>query len=124
MIDFNENGGYSLSYKDSEGNLHSEIGGGVKFDQKGNEIPVTDEELLKEMFSPNVVYEDGKAILYYYNQVENDYYKNSLDITDLFEDDVCYITLTQDGKPLYITVKYQKGLATSPNRYLSPWEFN
>lgn len=124
VIDFNENGEYTLSYKDPNGNLYSETGGGIKFDQNGNEIPVTDEELLREMFSPNVDYEDGKAILYYYNQVEDDYYKNSLDITDLFVDDACYITLMQNGKPLYITVKYQKGLATSPNRYLSPEEFN
>ena len=72
----------------------------------------------------NVVYEDGKAILYYYNQVDDNYYKHSLDITDLFEDGVCYITLTQDGKPLYITVKYQNGLSISPYKYLSPREFN
>lgn len=124
IIEFDGNGKYALSYKDSEGNLYSQTGGGVKFNEYGTEVPATEEELLKEMFAPNAVYEDGKAILYYYNQVDDNYYKNSLDITDLFEDGVCYITLTQDGKPLYITVKYQKGLATSTNRYLSPWEFN
>ena len=124
VIEFDGNGEYALSYKDSKGNLYSQTGGGVKFNEDGTEVPATEEELLKEMFAPNVVYEDGKAILYYYNHVEDNYYKHSLDITDLFEDDVCYITLTQDGKPLYITVKYQKGLATSPYKYLSPWEFN
>lgn len=124
VIEFNGSGEYTLSYKDSEGNLYSESGGGVKFDQEGNEIPVTDEELLEEIYAPNVVYEDEKAILYYYNQIADNYFRHELDITDLFVDDVCYITLTQNGKPLYITVKYQNGLATSPNRYLSPQEFN
>jgi len=124
VIEFNGAGEYALSYKDSDGNLYSETGGGVKFDKDGNEIPATEEELLRQMFYPDVEYEDGKAILYYYNQVEGNYYKHSLDITDLFVDDVCYITLTQEGKPMYITVKYQKGLATNTRRYLNPSEFN
>ena len=116
VIDFNGEGEYTLSYKDSEGNLYSQSGGGVAFDKDGNERPATEQELLDEINAPNVEYKDGKAIFTFYDQV--------LDITNLFVDDVCYITINHEGKPKYITVKYQNGLAMSPNRYLNPEEFN
>ena len=124
VIEFNGAGEYALTRKDAAGNVYAEAGGGVKFDRDGKEIPVTEEDLLKEIFAPNVTYEDGRAVLTYYNEVSGEYYSHTLDITDLFEDGACYITLMQEGEPLYITVKYQKGLATSPDRYLSPAGFN
>ena len=61
--------------------------------------------------------DDGTVVVYYRDQ--------SFDITDLFDEDgVCYLQLEEDGHPLYMTVKYQNGYATSTTRYLESWEFN
>ncbi len=116
-ITFQGDGTYQLEFQDADGNTVSQGGGGVALDGSGEERPLTEEELMEELDSPDVQYEeDGRAILYYRNQTE--------DITDLFEDGVCYIKLLRDEGPLYVTVKYQNGLATSPEWYLSPEEFN
>lgn len=47
-----------------------------------------------------------------------------LNITDKFEDGICYVQLKVDGDTRYMTVKYQNGYALSPNGYISPDEFN
>ena len=52
------------------------------------------------------------------------WFDQSLDITDRFEDGVCYVKLVNNGEPLYMTVKYENGYATSSHKYVSPWEFN
>ena len=74
-------------------------------------------ELWSEINTPEVSYEDdGKVFLYYVDQ--------KLDITDKFEDGICYIELQVDGKIQYMTIKYQNGYAMSPHGYVQPWEFN
>ena len=83
----------------------------------GTEIPVSEEDLMAQLTEPDVQYEeDGSVWLHWFDQ--------SLDITDRFEDGVCYVKLVNHGEPLYMTVKYENGYATSSHKYVSPWEFN
>ena len=111
-----ENGSYTLEYKDAEGNDVQRGGGGIA-DENGVERPLTDEELLEHLRMPEVEYkEDGTVWVYYLNQ--------KMEITDKFQDGVCYVQLNADGKTQYITVKYQNGFATSPHGYVQPSEFN
>ena len=66
---------------------------------------------------PDVEYkEDGTVWVYYMDQ--------KMEITDKFENDICYVKLEVDGKTQYITVKYQNGFAISPHGYVQPSEFN
>ena len=72
---------------------------------------------MEEINSPEVEYEeDGSVWIYYKNQ--------KMDITDKFEDGVCYVELKDGDTIQYMTVKYQNGYALSPERYLTPAEFN
>lgn len=110
-----ENGSYTLDYKDADGNDVHQSGGGVAY-ENGTERPLTDEELLEELSMPDVEYkEDGTVWVYYLDQ--------KMEITDKFENDICYVKLKTDGKTQYITVKYQGGFATSPHGYVQPSEF-
>ena len=110
-----ENGSYTLDYKDADGNDVHQSGGGVAY-ENGTERPLTDEELLEELSMPDVEYkEDGTVWVYYLDQ--------KMEITDKFENDICYVKLKADGKTQYITVKYQGGFATSPHGYVQPSEF-
>ncbi len=112
-----ENGTYTLDYKDAEEKDVHQGGGGVAFNADGSERPLTEEELWNEINAPEVSYEDdGKVFLYYLDQ--------KLDITDKFEDGICYIELQVDSKIQYMTIKYQNGYAMSPHGYVQPWEFN
>lgn len=112
-----ENGTYTLDYKDAEEKDVHQGGGGVAFNADGSERPLTEEELWSEINAPEVLYEDdGKVFLYYLDQ--------KLDITDKFEDGICYIELQVDSKIQYMTIKYQNGYAMSPHGYVQPWEFN
>lgn len=112
-----QKGTYSLDYKDADGNKVHQGGGGVAFNEDGTERPLTEEELWDEINAPNVVYEeDGSVWIYYIDQ--------KMDITDKFEDGVCYLQLKVDDAVRYITVKYQNGYAMSPHGYIQSWEFN
>lgn len=73
---------------------------------------------MEELNAPDVEYEeDGSVWVYYYDQ--------KIEITDKFDaDGVCYVKLSNHGEILYMTVKYQNGFCTSPNRYISPSDFN
>lgn len=116
-IEFDGDGTYNLHISDDEGNIHNRSGGGVAFNPDGTERPLTEEELMKEITAPDVQYnDDGSVIVYWFDQ--------KIDITDKFEDGVCYIKLVNDDETLYMTVKYENGFATSPNRYIQPSEFN
>lgn len=111
-----ENGSYILHYKDADGNDVSQGGGGIAY-ENGKERPLTADEMLEEINMPDVEYkEDGTVWVYYLDQ--------AMEITDKFEDGICYVKLKADGRTQYITVKYQNGFATSPHGYIQPWEFN
>lgn len=112
-----ENGTYSLDYKDADGNDVHRGGGGIAINEDGTERPLTEEELWSQINTPDVQYEDdGRVVVYYLNQ--------KMDITDKFEDDICYLQLKVDGEIQYMTVKYQNGYAISPHSYVQPDEFN
>ncbi len=112
-----EPGRYTLEYPDKDGDLRQQSGGGVALNEDGTERPLTQEEMLEQLNAPEVEYSgDGRVLVYYRNQ--------TLDITDQFEDGVCYVKLEDGEETLYMTVKYQGGYATDPSRYVSPWEFN
>jgi hypothetical protein len=116
-IQFDGNGSYSMDYTDEQGNLKHQGGGGVSFAADGTEIPASEEELMEQLTAPDVRYEDdGTVWIYWFDQ--------KVDITDKFENDVCYVKLENNEEPLYMTIKYKNGYATSPHKYLSPFEFN
>lgn len=116
-IQFDGDGNYSMDYTDEQGNVKHQGGGGVAIAPDGTEAPVSDEDLMEELTAPDVEYEDdGSVWVYWFDQ--------KIDITDKFENDVCYVKLVNSEKTLYMTVKYQNGYATSPNKYLSPSTFN
>ena len=72
---------------------------------------------MEHLNGPEVDYkEDGSVWVYYMNQ--------ALEVTDLFEDDVCYVQLKDGDGSLYMTIKYDRGHATSPHKYLNPDSFN
>lgn len=80
---------YNLSYEDEDGNPRSIGGGGVAIGMFGQERPLTEEEILEELEHPQVEYlEDGTVWVYYHDQ--------KLEITDKFQDGVCYVQL-KDG---------------------------
>ena len=107
-------GSYEYSYTDANGEVQYGGGGGVAFDTvTGEARPLTEEELTDHLTAPEVSYsEDGSVKLYYGSQ--------SVDITGSFnEEGVSYIRLERDDGPLYMTIRYQDGYATSPHKYPS-----
>ncbi len=116
-ITFDGNGAYDMDYTDAKGNTQHQGGGGVAFEDDGTERPLTEEELMEHLTRPEVEYkEDGTVWVYWYDQV--------VEITSKFENDICFLTLIKDGEPLYMTVKYNNGYATSPQKYVMPDTFN
>lgn len=116
-IDFNADGSYGMEYSDSEGNATHQGGGGVAFNPDGSERPLTKDEIIDHLDDPDVRYEDdGSVWVYYLDQ--------KIDITDKFDDNVCYMQVSNGEETLYMTIKYQNGWASSPNKYISPTSFN
>lgn len=108
---------YSATYVDEEGVTHQIEGGGIAYDFFGRPHPLTEEEIIENLNSPWIEYEeDGSVWVYYLDQ--------KVDITDKFDKDgFCYVQLENNGRPMYMTVKYQEGYATDTNRYPSPRRF-
>lgn len=116
-LEIQTDGSYTIHYPDSDGNIREQGGGGVAFDADGTERPLTEEEILEHLNEPEVVYEDdGTVWVYYYDQ--------KIEITDKFEDDICYVKVSGGDKTIYMTIKYQNGYAMSENAYINPGEFN
>lgn len=115
-IQFDGDGSYSMEYTDADGNTRNVGGGGVKLNRDGSAAPVSEDELLEHLRQPDVQYEeDGSVWVYWGDQ--------KLDITDKFQDGVCYVKLEGGNETLYLTVKYQGGYAISPNKYIDPSTF-
>lgn len=112
-VEFDGNGNYEMDYVDEEGNENHQGGGGVALDNDGNERPLTEKELMEKINLPDVEYkDDGTAWVYWYNK--------KINITDKFENDVCYVKLVNGDETLYMTVKYQNGYSTSHRKFLAP----
>ncbi len=108
-----EDGSYTLEYTDESGNKISQEGGGIAYNKDGTQRSLTAEELMEQLSMPEVVYEeDGSVWIYYYNQ--------KMEITDKFEDGVCYVELKANGKTLYVTVEYEKGYTMSEVKFQKP----
>ena len=112
-----DEGEYTLEYKDKDGNTVQQNGGGIALEEDGTERALTEEELWEEVTAPEVEYkEDGTVWVYYKNQ--------KLNITDKFENEICYLQLEDGDEVKYLTIKYQNGYAMSPHGYVQPSEFN
>lgn len=116
-IQFDGNGSYSMDYTEGEGNVKHQGGGGVAINSDGSERDLSEEELMEQINAPDVRYEDDDSVWVYW-------FDQKIDITDKFKNEVCYVKLVNREKILYMTIKYQNGYATSPNKYVSPWQFN
>ncbi len=116
-LDMKDDGTYDINYVDEDGNDQQIFGGGVAMDTDGTERSLTADEVMEQQDMPDVEYlEDGTVWLYYHSQ--------KIELTDKFEDGVCYVTVTDGAKTLYVTVKYQNGFAVSEDNYASPDEFD
>lgn len=109
-FEYHESGTYDMSYETKDGETEELHGGGVAIEEDGTERPLTEEELLEELNGPTVIYEeDGTVWVYYYDQKK--------EITDQFQDGVCYVKVSNKEESLYMTVLYQDGWCTSPHKY-------
>lgn len=112
-IQFDGNGNYNMDYIDDEGDSKHQSGGGVAYDENGNARPLKEDEILEHLNKPEVNYEeDGSVWIYYYDQ--------KIDITNKFEDGVCYAKVLNGEETLYMTIKYQNGCSISHRKYQIP----
>ncbi len=117
-IEFEADGSYAMEYVDSEGKTINQGGGGVAINADGSERPLTQEEIIDHLNDPDVRYEEDGSVWI-------DYFDQKIDITQKFDDDgICYAKLSNGQEVLYVTIKYQEGMAYSPKKYLSPSSFN
>lgn len=109
-------GHYTLEYRDDEGQLRKNYGGGVAFEKDGTQRPVTEAEILEHMNKPEVRYgEDGSVWVYYQEQ--------AVEITDRFDQDgVCHVHLSGGKDVIYLTVFREDGYAYSSHKYPDPNE--
>ncbi len=112
-----ETGSYDVTYQSEDGSTETLSGGGVAIESDGSERALTEEEIMEELSMPDVEYEDdGTVWVYYYDQKMN--------VTDSFEDGVCYVKLVHGEETLYMTIKYDNGYSISPDKYPDPKSFN
>lgn len=112
-----ENGQYSASYQAEDGSTQTVSGGGVAIEADGTERALTEEELMEQLYMPEVEYEDdGTVWVYYYDQ--------KIDVTDSFEDGICRVKLVNGEETLYMTIKYDDGYAVSSDKYPDANSFN
>lgn len=112
-----QGGEYTLTYEDSQGQPRSQGGGGLAIEQDGSVRDLTEEEIVEHLDSPDVVYgEDGSVTVWWRGK--------GLDITDKFENGVCYVQIKDGGETKYVTVKLHNGYAWSDAAYVSPDRFN
>ena len=108
---------YTVTWQDQEGVSHEFGGGGVAIGVDGSERPLTEEEIMEHLDSPEVQYRDDGSVWACYHGEE-------IEITDRFDEDgVCYVQIKTDDGVLYLTVKDNGGYAISPHSYASPKSF-
>ena len=113
VIQFDGDGTYSLEYTDADGNERFRGGGGIEIAPDGSERPLSEEELMEHLMLPEVEYEDdGKVWVYWLDQ--------KVDITDKFQDDVCFVKLIKGEETMYVTVKYGNGYAVDYHKFPEP----
>lgn len=107
---YDESGTYDMIYESKDGQREEIHGGGVAIEEDGTERPLTEEELLEELNSPTVEYEEDSTVWVFY-------YDQKIEITDQFKDGVCYVKVSDGEENLYMTILYQDGWCTSPHKY-------
>ncbi len=113
VFTYDTDGTYHLSYQLEDGQSEEVGGGGIAIEDDGSERPLTEKEVLEQLQDPIVKYEEnGTVWVYYYDQ--------KIEITDRFEDGVCFVKVSNGEKTLYMTILYQDGWCTSPHRFESP----
>lgn len=113
-----QDGQYTLSYEDADGNLHERGGGGVALGPFGQERPLTEEELLEHLNQPEVSYHDDGTVWVYWKE-------QAMEITHQFNDDgVCFLQLRDGENTMYLTIQYEKGYSMSSFGFVQPEEFN
>lgn len=115
-----DDGVYTITYTDENGEVQQLGGGGVAIDANGNERQVTANEFVENLDCPEVVYEnDGSIWVIYHAQ--------KIEITNSFnEDDICYLDITENDKHLYLTIKNDGsgGYAMSDDGFKNPKDFS
>lgn len=108
-----DNGSYTLDYTDKDGQEIRQAGGGVELGMDGSDRPLTADELMDYLLMPDVEYEDdGSVWVYYLSQ--------KMEITDKFENGVCFVKLKANGETKYLTVKYEDGYSVSNDKFVQP----
>ena len=100
IMEFDSEGSYTLNYTDENGEDVTRQGGGYALEDDGQERPLTAEELMEGLDSPELEYkEDGSIWIYYQDQ--------KIDITNQFDaNGICHISISsQNGQTLDITVE-------------------
>lgn len=106
-----DQGEYTLTFADENGEEHVQQGGGKAFDIFGNERELTEEELMMNINTPEVVYnDDGTVFVFYKDQ--------KLDITDDFDEDgICYVELRDGNTSIYMTIDLDGGYSMNTNKF-------
>lgn len=116
-FEYNSDGTYTISIPSEDGEAEELSGGGIVSETNGTSRPLTESEILETLNAPDVEYkEDGTVWVYYYDQ--------KIEITDRFEDDICYLKVSNGDETLYMTIKYKDGWCTNSHEYESPDSFN
>ncbi len=118
VIEFDGEGGYSMTYTDADGNEQEMGGGGVALEWNG-ERPLTEDELMEHFDMPDVIEdEDGRVIVYWRG--------TTTDITNRFEDSTCYVQLVDGDEVRYLVIQPNGGggygYTMRDDRYPTRWE--
>lgn len=117
-LNVNDDGTYTVKIPDENGGTKTQSGGGVAFDAFGNERPLTEEEILDHLDSPNIEYYDDGSIWLFYRDMAKD-------ITNDFDaDGMCYVKISDDDGELYVTAKKYGGWHISFRQICQLREFN
>ena len=110
----NNQTGYEMSYMGADGKTVEVGGGGVAYERDGSERPLTAEEVLEDINSPDVELDEksGRTYVYYMDQ--------KIDITDKFKDGYAYVKLNTSDGTLYVTVRQGSGYAISSEKFIMP----
>ncbi|MDE7313998.1 MAG: hypothetical protein K2N87_20655 [Eubacterium sp.] len=93
----NGNGSYTFTFTDENGKKQAQTGGGVAFDDNGNEIQLSAEDLAPSIGNFVEADNDGKVWLYYYDK--------KIDVTEMFgEDGICKVALEHEGETVYFKI--------------------
>lgn len=109
---------YTITYEDSDGEVHEKRIGSIMYEDDGSERAITEDEIVSFMNMPDVEYrDDGTIWVYYHSQ--------SIEITDKFDDNgIGYVQIEDGEETLYLTIVDECNYACSHDGFPSPDEFH